>query len=158
MTPVTDIAKTPPADVDRNLALLAYGLFFFAIFFAGAPALIAVAIAYARKDRVGRLIRSHHRFQIFIFWGAVALTLLAAVSGLAAVLTLLGELFASATHSRAGPSGAFTITPPFLGPAVVAFSTAAISLGVLAGVWLMVMAGYGFARLASHRAIRQTAR
>ena len=38
-------AERNSADVDRNLALLGYGLLFFAIFFAGVPALIAVAIA-----------------------------------------------------------------------------------------------------------------
>ena len=41
------------ADVDRNLGLLAYGLLFFAIFFAGVPALIAVAIAYSRSRDAG---------------------------------------------------------------------------------------------------------
>ena len=39
-------------EVDRNLALLDYGLLFFAIFFAGLPALVAVAIAYAREGRL----------------------------------------------------------------------------------------------------------
>jgi uncharacterized membrane protein len=158
MTTVSDLAASPNDDVDRNLALLAYGLLFLAIFFAGAPALIAVAIAYARRGRTTRMIRSHHRYQIFIFWGAFALTLLAALSGLAAVLTVLGEMIALAAHVHWRPGDSFTIAFPYLGPAVVAFSTAAISLGVLAGLWLMVMSGYGFVRLASHRSMRQTAR
>ena len=36
-------------EVDRNLAFVTYGLLFFSVFFAGVPALIAVAIAYARR-------------------------------------------------------------------------------------------------------------
>jgi uncharacterized membrane protein len=158
MIAVSDLATPSNDDVDRNLALLAYGLLFFAVFFAGAPALIGVAIAYARKGQTARLIRSHHRYQIFIFWVGVALTLLAALSGLAAVLTVLGEMIASATHTHSRMHETFTVGLPYLGPAVVAFSTAAISLGVLAGLWLMAMSAYGFVRLASHRAISQTAR
>lgn len=158
MTTVSDLATSTNDDVDRNLALLAYALLFFAIFFAGAPALIAVAIAYTRRGRTTRMIRSHHRYQIFIFWGALALTLLAALSGLAAILTVLGAMIASAAHVHLRAGHSFAITFPHLGPAVVVFSTAAISLGVLAGLWLMVMSGYGFIRLASHRSIRQTAR
>lgn len=158
MTTVSDLATAPNDDVDRNLALLAYGLLFFAIFFAGAPALIAVAIAYARRGQTTRMIRSHHRYQIIIFWGAFALTLLAALSGLAAIVSVLGEMIFQAAHVRWRAGAALTVTLPYLGPAVVAFSTAAISLGVFAGLWLMVMSGYGFIRLASHRAIRQTAR
>ena len=50
MSLASDVVRSPESqDVDRNLALLAYGLLFFAIFFAGVPALVAVAIAYSRR-------------------------------------------------------------------------------------------------------------
>ena len=134
------------ADVDRNLGLLAYGLLFFAIFFAGVPALIAVAIAYSRNRDANCTVRSHHRFQIYIFWVGFALTALAALSGLAAILTILVKLVA-------GELGPITFTG-----AVAAFSVATVTLGVLTGLWLLITSSYGFIQLATHRPIRQTAR
>jgi uncharacterized membrane protein len=157
MTPVSETARTSGDDADRNLALLAYGLLFFAIFFAGAPALIAVAIAYTRKAKVPRLIRSHHRFQIFIFWTGLALTLLAALSGLAAVVTALVTIVGAAMHSGWNAQ-AFIVHPMHLGKVMAVFTTAAVLLGIVTGLWLMASSAYGFIRLASHRSIRQTAR
>ena len=158
MIQASDLPDLTRDESDRNLALVAYGLLFFAIFFAGAPALVAVAIAYARRGHTGRLVRSHHRYQIFVFWCGFALTLLAALSGLAAVVTVLGEMIGSASRAPAAGPGAYIITLPFLGRAVVAFTTAAISLAVFSALWLMAMSAYGFLRLASHRVISQTAR
>ena len=43
-------------DLDRNLAFVAYGLLFFACFLAGAPALGAVAIAYARRHDASAML------------------------------------------------------------------------------------------------------
>jgi uncharacterized membrane protein len=133
------------ADVDRNLGLLAYGLLFFAIFFAGVPALIAVAIAYSRSRDTGCTVRSHHRFQIYIFWVGFALTALAALSGLAAVLSILLQVVSGA------------LRPIQFTGAVAAFSVATVALGVLTGLWLLVTSSYGFIQLATHRPIRQTA-
>src|ERR1700759_4930706 len=87
-------------EVDRNLALLGYGLLFFAIFFAGVPALIAVAIAYARRRGVMGGTRSHFRFQIFVFWVAFALTFLAAFAGLTALIVLAGEIIRGVVDGR----------------------------------------------------------
>src|ERR1700756_730182 len=101
MTTASEIRRASnAADVDRNIALLAYGLLFFAIFFAGAPALIAVAIAYARRKDVDAFVASHHRFQIFIFWIGFALPLLAALSGLAALLSIVGDLLGVVLRAR----------------------------------------------------------
>ena len=161
-TPVSDThasaaSRASGDETDRNLALLAYALLFFAIFFAGAPALIAVAIAYSRKAKVPRLIRSHHRFQIFIFWTGLALTLLAAFSGLAAVMTALVTIVGAAVHSGFNAE-AFVIHPMHLGRAMAVFASTAVVLGIITGLWLMAASAYGFIRLASHRSIRQTAR
>ena len=69
MSSVSDYAPASRSDeVDRNLALLAYGLLFVGVFCAGLSALAALAIAYARRRQAGALVASHHRFQIFIFW------------------------------------------------------------------------------------------
>src|ERR1700744_115268 len=93
MASASDTFSVPREDeVDRNLALLGYGLLFFAIFFAGVPALIAVAIAYARRRNADTALRRHLRFQTFIFWVGFPLPLLAALSGLAALLLLIGQV------------------------------------------------------------------
>ncbi len=159
MTTASEIRRTSPTDdVDRNIALLAYGLLFFAIFFAGAPALIGVAIAYARRRDVDPFVASHHRFQIFIFWIGFALTLLAALSGLAALLSILGDLVKMVMKARWDGWDVIQTADLHVGRPFFAFITAAAGLGILTGLWLMVTAGYGFIRLASLHSIRQTAR
>ena len=158
MTTASEIRRASQADdVDRNIALLAYGLLFFAIFFAGAPALIAVAIAYARRREVDPFVASHHRFQIFIFWIGFALTLLAALSGLAALLSIVGDLVHVAMQARWDGWNVIHMANLHLGRPFFAFVTAAAGLGVMTGLWLLVTSAYGFIRLASHHSIRQTA-
>jgi uncharacterized membrane protein len=145
------------ADVDRNLALLAYGLLFFAIFFAGVPALIAVAIAYARRRDVNCTVKSHHRFQLYIFWVGFALTALAALSGLGAVLSILVQAVSSAMHTKLNGFDVVSYRSVQFSGAVAAFSVATVSLGVLTALWLLITSSYGFIQLATHRPIRQTA-
>jgi uncharacterized membrane protein len=145
------------ADVDRNLALLAYGLLFFAIFFAGVPALIAVAIAYTRRKDVNCTVKSHHRFQIYIFWVGFALTALAALSGLGAVISILVQAVSSAMHTNLNGLEVVSYRSVQFSGAVAAFSVATVSLGVLTALWLLITASYGFIQLATHRPIRQTA-
>ena len=83
----TDNRGAERADTAENLAMIAYGLLFASIFFAGAPALIAVVIAYSQRREAPTRIRSHFDFQIKVFWAAFALTLAAASCGLAGVRT-----------------------------------------------------------------------
>src|SRR5947207_8419202 len=78
-------------EVDRNLAFLTYGLLFFSIFFAGVPALIAVAIAYARRKDADPLVRGHHSFQIWIFWVGFLMALLAGAAGLTAITMMFAQ-------------------------------------------------------------------
>jgi uncharacterized membrane protein len=142
-------------EVDRNLALLAYGLMFFAIFFAGAPALVAVAIAYARRGDADPSLRSHFGFLISIFWVGFALTLLAGLSGLAAVLFVIGEVIRGVAAGQWDGFDAVVFSQMHVG-VVVLFIAAAIVLGVLTAAWLMIASAYGFIRLASRRSISQT--
>lgn len=159
MTTASEIRRASQTDdVDRNIGLLAYGLLFFAIFFAGAPALIAVAIAYSRRRDVDPFVASHHRFQIFIFWIGFAMTLLAALSGLAALLSILGDLVHIVATARWNGWEVIQTADLHVGRAFFVFVSAAAVLGVLTGLWLMVTSAYGFIRLASQRSIRQTAR
>jgi len=145
------------ADVDRNLALLAYGLLFFAIFFAGVPALVAVAIAYSRSRDAGCTVRSHHKFQIYIFWVGFALTALAALSGLGAVVSIIIQAISSAMRTQLNGLEVVSYRPVQFNGAVAAFSVATVTLGALTGLWLLITSSYGFIQLATHRSIRQTA-
>jgi hypothetical protein len=55
------------------VAFLIYGLLFLAIPTLGSSAFVALILAYARRDGAAPLIRSHHRFQIRIFWIGLAM-------------------------------------------------------------------------------------
>lgn len=143
-------------DVDRNLALLGYGLLFFAVFFAGVPALIAVAIAYARLRNTQCVVKSHFKFQTFVFWVGFALTLLAALSAVAALVVLVGEIVRGAVDGKWDSLDTVMFDQVHVGVVMVMFGVAGV-LAALAGAWLMVTSAYGFILLASRRSIRQTA-
>jgi uncharacterized membrane protein len=146
--------RTASPELDRNLAFLAYGFLFFAVFFAGAPALIAVAIAHSRRNSADPLIRRHHAYQIWVFWIGFGLALLAGGSALAFLVTGVMELVNAGSGeirtleqmmARVSDSNAF-----------FTFLTAAIVLTLLSGLWLSAASAYGFFRLASGKPIVQT--
>ncbi len=158
MSAASDLAGPRPSDeVDRNLAMLAYGLLFFAIFFAGLPALVAVAIAYSRRGASPPPLRGHFRRQIFIFWVGLGLTLLAALSALAALLVLLGELIRGGVGGHWDSLDTVVFSQLHIG-VMMACAAAAGLLVVLTGAWFMASSAYGFIRLASRRSISQTPR
>jgi uncharacterized membrane protein len=145
MSTVSDYAPAPRSEeVDRNLALLAYGLLFIGVFCAGLSALVAVAIAYARRKQAAPLIANHYRFQVFVFWVGFVPALLAGLCGMAAVVSLLVGLLADPAK------------PPVGG--ILSFAGVGVALAVAAGMWLMVTSLFGFIRLASQQTIGQTAR
>lgn len=157
MATASDVAASSRSDdVDRNLALLGYGLLFFAIFFAGVPALIAAAIAYARRRNADSALRSHFRFQIFIFWVGFALTLLAALSGLAALLVLIGQVIRGTVDGRWDSFDTVIFSQVHVGAVVACVAVAGV-LAVVTGIWLLTTSAYGFIQLASRQSIRQTA-
>lgn len=142
----------------RNLALINYGLLFASIFFAGVPALIAVIIAYSQRDEAPPSVRSHHDFQIKIFWVAFALTMAAGACGLGALISGVGELM---EFTRAnGWDGFSTINIDLsrlaIDGRIVALLVAAVVLSLLAGVWLIAAPAIGFIRLVSARGIGLT--
>jgi len=158
--PCAPSASTSAAhdEVDRNLAILSYVLLFFAIFFAGAPALIAVAIAYARRRDAEALARSHFRFQILIFWIGFALTLLAALSGLVAVFSMLGDIIKTAIHGGwdSWDMVSFETQDIRVDGWVIAAAVGTVFMGALTALWLIVTSAYGFIMLASNRSLGQT--
>ena len=143
------------AEVDRNLAFLTYGLLFFSVFFAGVPALIAVAIAYARRKDADPLVRGHHSFQIWIFWIGFLMALLAGAAGLTGIMMIVGEAVRlSSVHSWHGFE---TVRlSDVVGPLTLSFIATFFLLGVTAGLWLVVTSIYGVIRLASHKPMGQT--
>ena len=156
MSAASDFAHAHHSEeVDRNLALVAYGLLFFAVFFAGAPALIAVAIAYARRHHSDPPMRSHFGFQIFVFWVGFALTVIAALCGLGAVLILLGEVIRSAVEGRWDSLDTALFSQSHVGVMMLLAAGAAL-FAVLAGTWLIATSAYGFILLVTRHSIRQT--
>lgn len=148
------------ADTARNLALVNYGLLFAAIFFAGVPALIAVIIAYAQRDEASPTLRSHHDFQIRIFWVAFALTLAAGICFLGATISVIAELF---EFTRANGLGALEtiqidLSRVSIDGAVVGMVVASLVLTFLCALWLIAAPVFGFIRLASERGIGHDAR
>lgn len=142
----------------RNLALINYGLLFASIFFAGVPALIAVIIAYSQRDEAPPSVRSHHDFQIKIFWVAFALTMAAGACGLGALISGVGELMEFTRVN--GWDGFSTINIDLsrlaIDGRIVALLVAAVVLSLLAGVWLIAAPAIGFIRLVSARGIGLT--
>jgi hypothetical protein len=66
-----------PSPFARAMAFLAYFLLLGALPTFGSSALLALVLAYARRDGSTPLIRSHHQFQIRVFWIGLALTVAA---------------------------------------------------------------------------------
>ncbi|CAN5603289.1 hypothetical protein BH10PSE5_BH10PSE5_09150 [soil metagenome] len=142
----------------RNLALVNYGLLFAAIFFAGVPALIAVIIAYSQRDEAPPALRSHHDFQIKIFWVAFALTMAAGACGLGALISGVGELM---EFTRVNGWDGFSninidLSRMVIDGRIVSLLVAAVVLSLLAGVWLIAAPAIGFIRLVSARGIGLT--
>ena len=108
--PAPDATPNPPDDREnRGIAMLNYGLLFTSIFFAGIPALIAVALAYARKSKTGPGLKKHFRFQIRIFWIAFFIALLAGACGISGVVLAVIEL--ATNLRRYARDGALILRP-----------------------------------------------
>jgi len=139
----------------RNLTLVNYSLLFAAVFLAGVPALIAVVIAYAQRDEVSAKLRSHHDFQIRIFWVAFALTLAAGVCFLAAIVRVASELVQfTRANGWDGLAGVrVDLSALSIDSSVIAFVVASLVLSFLCALWLVAAPAFGFIRLASERGI-----
>ncbi|WP_304167757.1 hypothetical protein [Phenylobacterium aquaticum] len=154
-----DAGRWRQGETARNLALVNYGLLFAAIFFAGVPALIAVIIAYVQRDEAPARIRSHHTFQIRIFWVAFALTLAAGVCFLTALVSGLSELIAvGGFHSwEQAHSVNIELSHMSLDGRVIGLVVGGVILSILTGLWLVAAPAIGFIRLASERGIGDSA-
>lgn len=142
-------------ELDRNLAFLAYGLLFFAFFFAGAPALIAVAIAYSRRAMAEPLVQRHHAYQIWVFWVGFGLALLAAVAGLGAIVIGFSDAFSVLTDANPGASFDEVYQRVGENRAIPILIVTAIVMLISTGLWIVGASAYGFFRLASNKPVGQ---
>jgi uncharacterized membrane protein len=142
----------------RNIILVNYALLFASIFFAGIPGLIAVVIAYAQRRGAPPALRSHHQFQIRIFWIGFALTLAAGLCGLAALLLGIGALVEFTRVNGWDGMGPFHIDVSRLSldGTVVGLSAAAAGFTLLSMFWLVAAPAFGAMRLASEQGMSQT--
>lgn len=155
-TAVTEAPAQPGrGDVDSNLALLNYALLFFSIFFAGMPGLVAAVIAYAQRDASNPAIRSHYNFQIRIFWVALALTLVAAISALIAAAISVGHLVEAGVQGGwdAWDGISFSTSRIHVDPAVVMLLGVTAIAALATCLWLLVAPIVGFIRLATQRSM-----
>jgi uncharacterized membrane protein len=158
---MSDTAVTPAivepgkGDIDSNLALLGYALLFFSIFFAGMPGLVAAVIAYAQRDATNPSIRSHYNFQIRIFWVAVVLSLIAAVTAVAAAAISVGHFVEMGVQGGwdAWDGISFSTSNIHIDPAVVVLLGITALTALAAALWLMLAPLVGFIRLATQRSM-----
>jgi uncharacterized membrane protein len=90
--------ETPPGDEAlrklKNIALAGYALQALSFFLGGIPAVVAVVLAYVKRDDArGTWLESHLRWQIRTFWFA----LLGAVVGIVTFIILIGWLILCGT-------------------------------------------------------------
>ena len=174
-------APTLPSPFARGMAFLAYFLLLGAVPTFGTSAVIGLIVAYARRDGSTSLIRSHHRFQIRIFWISLALTVAAMALGASAWLhALQSPLSAPPIHIEPSPDAQAVVFradegTAYLQPAAVyswnysfgqglEFDTrariegyAAMISMALAGLWSIAAPLWGLVRLASDRPIGHSA-
>jgi uncharacterized membrane protein len=156
-TPPPSAEAMPEASYDREnrgVAMLNYGLLFTSIFFAGIPALIAVALAYARKSKTGPGLKKHFRFQIRIFWIAFFIALLAGACGLAGIVMAVVEL---AQGAGVWPWDGVDLRTMRVGGDIVFMLVAALILSLIDAAWLMASSAFGFIRLASDPGLSKAA-
>jgi len=138
----------------RPLAMLNYGLIFVSIFFAGVPALIAVALAYAQRSKSSPLARSHFRFQIGLFWTGFFIALLAGSLVLTGVVMAAAELVGASGRTLAD---GFQLSDLRIQGDIIALMIGGVLLAATDALMLMAGSAFGFIRLASNRSLGKSA-
>jgi uncharacterized membrane protein len=141
----SDAALSP--DTDRNIALAGYALLFAAIFVAGAPALVAVALAYWRRGQAPTAVARHLGGQIRIFWIAFALSLAAGVCGLSAALIAMRDLWIAGLDFDAWDAVGMDWSSLRVETSAIVLAVLSLALSAVTALWLLAASGLGFARL-----------
>ena len=100
MDTVSSGAATASSSDDRAIALAGYLLLLAAPFTAGMTALVAVALAYARRPLAERLARSHYVFQIRTFWTSIFFIGLSVAAAFFAAFVLFGDVMDAVGHQH----------------------------------------------------------
>ena len=157
---MTEVTVSPDrGETDRNLALLGYCLLLGSILFAGLPGLAAVVLAYVQRDVAAPAIRSHFNFQIRIFWVALALTVIAALSALGALAVGVGQIVDVGMDRQwdAWDGVSFDGSDIRIDPAIVVLLGVAAGAVVAATLWTILAPIVGLIRLASQRGMGERA-
>ena len=157
---MTEVSVSPArGETDRNLALLGYCLLLGSILFAGLPGLAAVVLAYVQRDVAAPAIRSHFNFQIRIFWVALALTVIAALSALGALAVGVGQIVDVGMDRQwdAWDGVSFDGSDIRIDPAIVVLLGVAAGAVVAATLWTILAPIVGLIRLASQRGMGERA-
>ena len=150
-----------------GVALAGYILLSLSVFAAGVPALVAVALAYWRRDRSVPALRDHFSRQIVIFWIAVLLIVIALALAVAAIVTAAGSLVHVGVHhdwttvsldaSRLvffdSDLGRLGLSTPVAGLAIGSIVAWAVS-----GLWLFIAPIFGAIALARSPLMGETRR
>jgi hypothetical protein len=180
MTAVSQISFDPPTPFARGMAFAAYFLLLGALPTFGTSAVLALVVAYARRDGSTPLIRSHHQFQIRIFWIGLALAVAALALGAGAWIDAWNHpvtphhfhierspdartiaYHPGAADMPAEPAAFYSWSYRSPGPAIGSRALlegyAAMIAILFAGLWGIVTPLWGAARLASGRPIGHSA-
>ncbi|MGZ8363771.1 MAG: hypothetical protein ACXW3D_07700 [Caulobacteraceae bacterium] len=135
------IDNTAPApasrgDTDKVLGLLNYAMMFFAHWLGFIPAIIAVVLAYARRDAADPVARSHYDFQIKTFWIGLVLVVIAIGFTIGAAITGTGALVSGGTGWVPGAVG--------LGAGAGMLGLGAICAYGASWLWTLIASAYGF--------------
>lgn len=141
-------ASAQTAATERGLAFIGYGLLFFATFTLGLLALVAVLLAYGRRNSPDPVARSHFRKQIKSFWFDLFLIVAGAVAG---YLALAGGV--STAVGLAGIKLPGDVTLEMAGWTTVALAVAWLVLWIWGFLNLIIGSIAGAARLAAGKPI-----
>ncbi len=91
--PAAPPPASPASDDERTLALICYILQAVSVVTAGLIAVVAVIIAYVRKDQAPEWLQNHYTYQIRTFWYGLA----GWIVGILTMVFLIGFLILLAT-------------------------------------------------------------
>ena len=128
-------------DTDKVLGLINYAMMFFAHWLGFIPAIIAVVLAYARRDAADPVNRSHYDFQIRTFWIGLVLVLIAVGFAVGAAITGTGAFVSGGTGWIPGAVG--------MGAGAGLLGVGAVCAYGLSWLWTLIASAYGFIKQAT---------
>lgn len=137
---------------DRTVGFAVYALLFVSSFFAGLPGLVGAALAYAHRKGASRLMATHYRFQLRIFWTCLIFFVLGMVALVGAAALGLTELLRYVPPEWLASVG---LSGDSESAGLLAWALLAVGIALLfaSWVWSLAAPAYGFLKLVGSRAI-----